>query len=54
MAMNIGSSSSAGRSRNVMPPKAELDENSLWLTSMATMSLYFVTDQKGPSGLSFK
>ena len=54
MAMNIGSSSSAGRSRKVMPPSAELDENSRWFTSTAMMSLCLVTDQNGPSGLSLQ
>ena len=45
MAMNIGSSSSAGRSRRTMPPSVELDENVLWFTSRAMMSLCLVTDQ---------
>jgi hypothetical protein len=52
--MNIGSSSSAGLSRSVMPPSRELDENVLCLTSTSTMSLCFVTDQKGPIGLSLQ
>jgi hypothetical protein len=33
-----------------MPPSTELDENVLCLTSTSTMSLCFVTDQKGPTG----
>ena len=51
MAMNIGSSRSPGRSRKVMPSS---DENDLWLTSTAMMSLCLVTDQNGPSGLSLQ
>ena len=50
--MNIGSSRSSGRSRSTMPPSVELDENTLCLTSTSMMSLCFVTDQKGPTGLS--
>jgi hypothetical protein len=52
IAMNIGSSRSPGLSRSVMPPSAELDEKTLCLTSTSMMSMCFVTDQKGPTGLS--
>ncbi len=52
--MNIGNSSSGGLSRRTIPPSAELDENSLCLTSTSTMSLCFVTDQNGPTGLSLQ
>jgi hypothetical protein len=55
IAMNIGSSSSTGRSRKVMPPKVEAEENAAWFVSTRMMSLYFVTDQNGPStSLSWK
>ena len=54
MAMNIGSSRSPVRSRSVMPPKVDEEENALWFTSTETMSLYLLIDQKGPIGLSLQ
>ena len=40
-----------GLSRSVMP---SAEDSALCLTSVSTMSLYFVTDQKGPTGLSLQ
>ena len=47
--MNIGSWKSASWSATVMPPS---DENTPCVVSIVMMSLYVVTDQYGPYGLS--